>query len=362
MGRNLTMLHFNVLEKYPPALNLISDVLIQKPEFKISVITSVNNSPYHNQSFSGVKILRLGSTSKNSMLRYASYLTYNFIGTLVLLIKRPDVVIVYETLSVLPAYVFARIFPKKKIHIHFHEYLSIPEKNGASKYMKFLFKCEDMLLQKCTSSHTNEDRRELFLKDNFKLKKQNVLVFPNMPPKSWWTEYGQHKKPWNGGKIKLVYVGVLDSETMYLEEVLRYVSQHPNELELTLFSQDVSLSARKLIVRFQSVNICLNAALDYSILPKELIKHDIGLVLYNGHIPNFVFNVPNKVFEYIYCGNKVLSDNCLISLSKLNSTDILLTQLREIQKYEISKLRDFLNKDFMNGSNGKQFPTLIDQI
>lgn len=362
MGRNLTMLHFNVLEKYPPALNLISDLLIQKPEFKISVITSVNNSPYHNQSFSGVKILRLGSTSKNSILRYASYLTYNFIGTLVLLIKRPDVVIVYETLSVLPAYVFARIFPKKKIHIHFHEYLSIPEKNGASKYMKFLFKCEDMLLQKCTCSQTNEDRRELFLKDNFKLKKQNVLVFPNMPPKSWWKDFGQYKKTWDGGKIKLVYVGVLDGETMYLEEVLRYVNQHPDELELTLFSQDVSLSARNLIAQFQSVNICLKSALDYSTLPEELIKHDIGLVLYKGQIPNVIYSVPNKVFEYLYCGNKVLSDNGLVSLGKLKSSNIVLTKFNEIQNYEISKLRDLLNMDFTNDGKSEQFSTLIDQI
>jgi glycosyltransferase involved in cell wall biosynthesis len=362
MSRKLTILHFNVLEKYPPAINLISDVLIQKPDIKISVITSVNNSPYNNQSFSGVKILRLGSTSKNAILRYASYLIYNFIGTLVLLIKRPDVVIVYETLSVLPAYVFAGIFPKKKIHIHFHEYLSIPEKNGASKYIKFLFKCEDMLLQKCTSSQTNEDRRELFLKDNFKLKKQNVFVFPNMPPKSWWTELGHHKKPWEGGKIKLVYVGVLDSETMYLEEVLRFVNHHADELELTLFSQDVSLGARKLISKFQSVNICLKSALEYSTLPQELRKYDIGLVLYKGHIPNYVYNVPNKVFEYLYCGVKVLSDNCLLSLAKLNSTNIILTEFKDIQKYEISKLRDLLKTDFTKDGISEQFSTLIDQI
>lgn len=360
MGRNLTILHFNVLEKYPPALNLISDVLIQKPEFKISVITSVNNSPYRNQSFSGVKILRLGSTSKNSIVRYASYLTYNFIGTLVLLIKRPDVVIVYETLSVLPAYVFARIFPKKKIHIHFHEYLSIPEKNRASKYMKFLFKCEDMLLQKCTSSQTNEDRRELFLKDNFKLKKQNVLVFPNMPPKSWWTEYGQHKKPWNGGKIKLVYVGVLDSETMYLEEVLRYVSQHPDELELTLFSQDVSLSARKLIVRFQSVNICINAALDYSILTKELIKHDIGLVLYKGHIPNYIYNIPNKVFEYLSCGLKVFGSNNIKSMQALNSKNVILFDMNNFFSLSIEDLKILINKQ--NGAYLAKNKTIITQL
>ena len=111
MNRNkLVLLHYNVLEKYPPALNFISDALVQKPAFQISVITSINNSPYKNQSFPGVKILRLGSTSKNPVLRYASYLIFNIIGTLFLLFKRPDVVLVYESLSIFPAFVYAKVF------------------------------------------------------------------------------------------------------------------------------------------------------------------------------------------------------------------------------------------------------------
>lgn len=360
--KRITILHFNVLERYPPALNFISDVLIQKPEYRVSIITTKNTSPYDKKVFSNTHIYRFGSVTQNVSVRYFSYIVYNLFGTLILFAKRPATVIVYESLSIFPAFIYSLFFKNKKIHIHFHEYSSMPEKNGASKYMKFLFKLEQKLLQKCTSSQTNEDRRELFLKDNFKLKKQNVSVFPNMPPKSWWMEYGQHKKPWNGGKIQLVYVGVLDSETMYLEEVLRYVNHHPDELELTLFSQDVSLGARKLISEFQSVNICLKTALDYSTLPKELIKHDIGLVFYKGHIPNVIYSVPNKVFEYLHCGVKVLSDSCLLSLAKLNSTNIILTEFKEIQKYEISKLRDLLKTDFTKDSISEQFSTLIDQI
>ena len=138
--KKLVILHCNVLEKYPPALNLISDALAQKPAFQISVITSVNNSPYKNQSFPGVKILRLGSTSKNAVLRYTSYVAYNFIGSFVLLLKRPDIVLVYETLSIFPAFIYSIVLPRKKIHIHFHEYVSLPEKKAASSYMKVLFK------------------------------------------------------------------------------------------------------------------------------------------------------------------------------------------------------------------------------
>ena len=29
---------------------------------------------------------------------------------------------------------------------------------------------------------------------------------------------------------------------------------------------------------------------------------DVGVVLYNGHIPNYIYNAPNKLFEYLACG------------------------------------------------------------
>ena len=203
--------------------------------------------------------------------------------------------------------------------------------------MKFLFKREDKLLQKHTCSQTNEDRKGLFLKDNPKLKKQNILVFPNMPPRSWWLDFGQYKKPSDGGKIKLVYVGVLDAETMYLEEVLEGVRQHSNELELTLFSQDVSLSAKNLISQYESESLVLKSAIDYSKLPYELIKYDIGLVLYKGHIPNYIYNVPNKVYEYLDCGLSVLADVVNESLGQLENTKVWQVSFQTLNQVNLKK-------------------------
>lgn len=325
------------MEKYPPTMNLISDVLTEYSEYKVHVFTSKNSSPYSNIKLSNGKIFRLGSVSKISLERYFSFLIYNFFGTLVLLITRPNIVLVYESFSILPAYIYSKIFPKKKIHIHYHEYVSLSEKEAASKYMKFLFKCEAKLLRKYTCSQTNEDRKELFLMDNVKLKKQNVFVFPNLPPKSWWKDFGQYKKPSDSSKIKLVYVGVLDAETMYLEEVLEWVRQHSNELELTLFSQDISLSAKKLISKFHSENIFLKSALEYNLLPKELIKHDIGLVLYKGHILNYIYNVPNKVFEYLDCGLKVLADEVNKSLVQLENNNVYQVSFQNLNQVNLKK-------------------------
>lgn len=336
MVKKMSILHFNILEKYPPAMNFISDIRSQKPYYNITVFTSVNSSPYTNQNYQGVKIKRYGSVSESSTLRYLSYLRYNLLTTISLLLNRPDVVVVFESLSIFPAYVYNFVFKHNKIHVHYHEYLSIQEKAQSSKYMKLLFKCEEKLLKKITCSQTNEDRKALFIKDNPYLNPENVEVYPNLPPKNWWQDFGQYKKQWQGGKIKLIYVGVLDAETMFLEEVLTWVSENQEELELTIFSQSITESAKALLLKFESNSIILKPALNYYDLPSELVKYHIGLVLYNGHIPNYVYNVPNKIFEYLLCGLKVIGDKCLKSTSKLDTPDVVLLDLSKDLSVDVS--------------------------
>jgi hypothetical protein len=338
LSKELTILHYNILEKYPPAMNLITDVLTQKPDYKISVITSLNSSSYKKRKYVGVKIFRLGSVSENVIFRYSSYLIYNLIGAIILFIKRPNIVIIYESLSIFPACIYSSVFSKKKIHVHFHEYISLQEKESASNYMKFLFRCEEKLLKKCTISHTNTDRKDLFLKDNPNLKADRVAVYPNMPPPSWWTDFGKYKKPWNGGKIKLVYVGVLDIETMYLMEVLKWVKANSDELELTVFSHQMNNKTKEIINSFVSPNIKIKPSVNYYELPNELVKYDVGLVLYNGHIPNYVYNVPNKVYEYLNCGLQVIADNCLLSLKKKNNLGVIQISFDDIDNINFREL------------------------
>jgi hypothetical protein len=33
-----------------------------------------------------------------------------------------------------------------------------------------------------------------------------------------------------------------------------------------------------------------------------LSDYDVGVILYKGHIPNYIYNAPNKLFEYLACG------------------------------------------------------------
>lgn len=332
-------------------MNLIIDLLNADVKNQIIVITTKNSSPYSNQSFIRTKIWRFGYVSANSVWRYLTYVFYNFLATILLFVNRPNVVVVFETLSVFPAYVYSRIFKKTKVHIHFHEYLSNEEKEIASDYLKMLLNLEGRLLKKHTSSQTNEDRKVLFLLDNPQIHSKKVLVFPNLPPENWWLKYGQVKTPWKGGKIKLVHVGVLDADTMFLEEILIWVHQNINDIDLTIFSQSISSSAKQILSKYQSPNIHVEEPIYYYDLPAKLTQFDIGIVLYKGHIPNYVYNVPNKVFEYLSCGLLVLSSIVLISVQKLNNNKVVLKDFEKIDFSLLGEMKLLLN----NSDNVKAY-------
>jgi len=194
MPNKIAILHFNIIEKYPPVMNFIFDALEENPAKKILVFTTKNTTSYKTPHFPNTKIYRFGTTSANPVKRYASYLWFNLMSSIVLLLNRIDKITSFETLSILPFWLVSKIFRIKKGHIHFHEYMSEPERRACSVYMKILFYLEDQLLKKFPCSQTNEDRKQMFLTDKPYLKSEMVKVRPNMPPKSWWKNYGQFKK------------------------------------------------------------------------------------------------------------------------------------------------------------------------
>jgi hypothetical protein len=335
MPNRIAILHFNIIEKYPPVMNFIFDALEENPTRKILVFTTKNTTSYTTPHFPNTEIYRFGTVSTNPVIRYVSYVWFNLMSSVVLFINRFDEITVFETLSILPLWLVSKIFKSKKGHIHFHEYISEPERKASSVYMKGLFKIENQLLKKYTSSQTNEDRRQLFLRAKPFLKSDMVEVRPNMPPKSWWNKYGHFKDKSTNVKIKLVYVGACDNQTMYVKEVLDWVSANSQQLELTIISHQLDEQTKDLIADYNSEAIKIMEPIDYYELPKELVKYDAGLVLYKGHIPNYVYNVPNKVFEYLACGLEVLVDKKLISTASLKLPKIKIIDFKALESIQI---------------------------
>ena len=155
----IAIVHFQPLEKYPPVMNIINN--ISELENTYCTIYSTNN--YRNKNWFSVDkifINRIGGALKdNSISRYWCYIKFNVFTFFSLLIKNPNVVIGFETYSVLPIILYKKLFSKTKVHIHYHEYTSLQEIKKSSLYFKGLHTLEKKLFSNCESmSHTNEDR------------------------------------------------------------------------------------------------------------------------------------------------------------------------------------------------------------
>jgi hypothetical protein len=340
MDGKLAILHFNIIEKYPPVMNFIFDALEDNPNQKIIVFTTNNTTSYTTPHFPNTKIYRIGTISTNPFIRFTSYVWFNLLSSFVLLLNRFDEITVFETISIFPLWLVSKTSKRKKGHIHYHEYISQPERIESSTYMKILFKIEDHLLKKYSCSQTNVDRKQLFLQDKPFLKSEMVEVRPNMPPKSWWTKYGQFKKKRTDEKIKLLYLGAFDNQTMYVKEVLDWVTANKEQLELTIISQQLGDQTKDLIATYGTTAIKVIKPIDYYELPKELVKYHVGLVLYKGHIPNYVYNVPNKVFEYLACGLDVLTSNQLTSTIELKNEKIIAVDFSKLNKIVLQEYLD----------------------
>jgi hypothetical protein len=335
----IAILHFNIIEKYPPVMNFIYDQLEENPEVQILVFTTQNTTSYNTPYFPNTKIYRLGKVSANPIVRYISYLYFNLLGSLILLFSKVKFVTAFESLSIFPLWLRMKLNKTTSAHLHFHEYISQPERKASSWYMKYLFKLEDELLKKYTCSQTNEDRKSFFLKDKPYIKPEQVGVRPNLPPKSWWNRYGQFQKLGTDAKIRLVHVGACDNKTMYVKEVLDWAQSNPDTLELTFLSQQLDAETKALILSYKCPTIFIKSPVNYYELPQELIKYDVGLVLYKGHLPNFVFNVPNKVHEYLACGLSLICESKLKSTAALNHPKIYLTNIKSIDTLKVSEFK-----------------------
>jgi hypothetical protein len=109
---------------------------------------------------------------------------------------------------------------------------------------------------------------------------------------------------------------------MYDKEVLDWININHDILDLTIFCQELDKDTKKLILGYNCKSIKLLQPIDYYNLLKELVKFDIGLVLYKWHIPNYVYSVPNKVYEYLYCGLHVIVDQKFITTIRLGIEQI----------------------------------------
>jgi hypothetical protein len=314
---SIAIIHYHPLELYPPVLNFLS-CLKNFKNIKSFILTTKWNYNYNINYL----CFRLGIFSKNRFLRYFSYIQFNIVGLIVLLLKRPKSIIYFETLSVFPVYIYKLLFRNVKILVHFHEYTTIVEYNTSSLYYRFLYRCECELFNKVSViSHTNNDRLNLFIADNVSIENVDFVILPNYPPLNWYKYFNRSNRLDN--LIKFVYVGSISLDTMHLKLFANYIKSQSDKVVWNIYSNNYEPSVKKFFLDLQANNIILHTGVQYDYLPDILSKHDIGVILYNGNMPNYIFNVPNKLLEYYSCGLKILCSSDLISSLKFKKENNL---------------------------------------
>lgn len=309
-------------------MNLIN--CIEQENLRITTIIS-NWPKGRNFIFSrpGLKIFRFVDIYKAANGTIPS-IYYNLLfiikSFLYLIWSNPEKVFAYETLSLIPIYFYKKFNPKASIFIHYHEYTSMQEIINGPVSIKISHFFEKKLVKKADwISHTNQDRINLFIQDFPYLSRNIFHTLPNYPPSSWIpaARFAKSNAIARSPFLKFVYVGSLSCKTMYTMEFATWIIKQNGRCTWTIFSDNIEHMCQEKIKNLDTPYIKFKGSINYFDLPNELPRYDIGIVHYNGSIPNFIYNVPNKVFEYLACGIDIWFSSDLISTGTFKAENTL---------------------------------------
>jgi len=311
MATRIAIIHFQPLELYPPILNLLKYIDGDR-DFELKVFTTAPVIKKNNYEYSNIQVKRFRNCSKpgNIFNRAISYLGF-YVGTFFGLIKKnPDIVFYYETESSFPAYLYI-LLNRKKLMIHYREYNDSKWYKNTARHIAWFHRLEKKYLYKKAIwiSQTNEVRLQFFLQDiNADYDRSVHHTFPNYPPRQW--RLSARKSKSNDNHIKLVYTGTLSLEGSFLDKLVTWVLKYKERISLTLYSYNISPDALQYFQGLDSDSIILKPdGIHYHEMPAILRQYDYGLIIYKTLSSNYVYNIPNKFFEYLACGIGVIFPN-----------------------------------------------------
>lgn len=299
------IIHFSPAELYPPVQNFINYCVELNTKHKIYLFTTSSVyeelSPY-KAAVPNIRIIRLGRVGHrlSAAARYWSYLYFNLACLCWLVVLRPRNVFYYETLSAFPACLYKGFVNRKsRLFIHYHEYTSPTEYRRGMVLNRWFHRLERKLYARSTwVSHTNVYRMEMFKKDLEPIAVPNSTIMPNYPSKAWCREAAQSL----GKPVRFVYAGALSLDTMFTKEFAVWIAAQGEEVRWDIYSYNITSAAKEFLSNLKAPNIFLYDGVDYQSLPELLRRYHVGVILYKGHIPNYIYNAPNKLFEYLSCG------------------------------------------------------------
>lgn len=307
MTAKIAIVHALPLEYYPPVTNLL-DYLAATGGLDGEVFTvgnTVGRKAYVNPAFP-IYRFPLPQSNERTLLRLWKHIGFTIRTVRHLMRLRPDAVLYFEPHSAMPAYVYSHYCkPGVSILVHNHEYYEPGQFEGRGmRVVKTYHKREvEYLYRKAVwVSQTNTDRLELFLRDYPFIDRTVAHVLPNYPPRRWSGGAARAVRK-DGDPVRCVHVGAVSLEDTYVREFCEWVGRQNGAVTLDFYDYKIPAGTREFLAGLEGGLIrCFAAGIPYAELPHLLAHYHVGLVLHRGTTANYVFNAPNKLFEYLACG------------------------------------------------------------
>jgi hypothetical protein len=321
----LAVVHWFPVEQFPPVQNLLS-VASADPQLDVCCLTTANDRGLPSFEACPAEIHRrtFPSRSLRRLQRLWLLLSFPWWALWRLMSFRPDALLYFEPHSSAAAFLYLLINRRCRLLVHYHEYREPKEyRDPGNRLFGFYHWLEKRFLyhRAIWISHTNADRVRLFLKDAPQAPTDKLRVLPNYPPQVWQSSF--HKRPGLREPLKLVYVGAASVRDTFIGEVVEWVLQQPREkVSLAVYVNNCDVQTEQLLqLAAESGVVVVPGGVAYQQLPDVLSQYHVGLILYRGNTPNYVYNAPNKLFEYLACGLDVWYPGCMLGITPYARTN-----------------------------------------
>lgn len=339
----LAVIHWFPVEQFPPVQNLLTTVS-GCSHVQCCCLTTVNDRGLRDFSGAPVSILRRPFPSRqlSRLRRLWLLLSFPIWAAWQLFWFRPDSLLYFEPHSSAAAFLYLVFNRRCRLLIHYHEYRELREyRDRGNRLFGWYHVLERWLLYRRAVwiSHTNADRVRLFLQDTPEAAAAQMRVLPNYPPASW--QRVRRASRADSDPLRLIYIGAASIKDTFIGEVVEWVSrQAPDSLTLTVYINNSDPETEQMLQRVAAINAHVTVNLrgvPYQQLPQLLCQFDVGLVLYRGNTPNYVYNAPNKLFEYLACGLDVWYPGCMLGVRPYARSDVR-PQILETDFQRLSEL------------------------
>lgn len=300
---------------YPPSLNAIDGITGIFKNIDVLVLPFAENGTHHKREInfreSGKNISVRSYEQKGNLYKAYVFVNYSFYFALLLLVRRPKLIVIYDSLALL-SYRMVKFLKPKKAIVWYHNHDVLAEEEVAKgtmnyfallsekKAMKYLDIFSLPTFERLKYFNLNEFQGKLFFLPNYPtlnyvkqwefdskiIEEEVVILFQGSIGRGHGIEniIPLLKKPLYGKRLKLILKGIIRED--YNRELITLVDSYGIEAG-----------------RFE-----IHGFTEYSELKELTLRCHIGIAIFtkDDSMNSTLGTASNKIYEYAACGLPVL--------------------------------------------------------